>query len=84
MAYEEEDTHREANTHAIADTAVNGGVASPALAKSKRIKSYISVIVPTVDRGFLLTDFCSIDITGLKPDILSTSGRSKFPKNCRA
>jgi|LauGreDrversion2_3_1035106.scaffolds.fasta_scaffold980929_1 hypothetical protein len=33
MAYEEEDTHREANTHAIADTAVNGGVASPALAK---------------------------------------------------
>ena len=57
--------------------------ASPVRAKSNRIKSYISVIVPTVERGFLLVVFCSIAITGLKPDILSTSGRSIPPRNWR-
>ena len=34
------------------------------------------MVVPTVDRGFLLVVFCSMEITGLKPVILSTSGRS--------
>ena len=41
-------------------------------------------MVPTVDLGDLLDDFCSIAITGDKPSILSTSGRSKLPKNCLA
>ena len=41
-------------------------------------------MVPTVERGFLLIVFCSIDITGLKPLILSTSGLSMLPKNCLA
>ena len=31
-------------------------------------------MVPTVERGFLLTVFCSIEITGLNPVILSTVG----------
>ena len=47
-------------------------------------KSYISVIVPTVDLGFLFTVFCSIAITGLNPSILSTSGLFKLPINCLA
>lgn len=42
------------------------------------------MIVPTVERGFLLTVFCSIAITGLNPEICSTSGLSRFPKNCLA
>ena len=41
-------------------------------------------MVPTVDRGDLLVVFCSIAITGDKPSILSTSGRSNPPKNCLA
>ena len=41
-------------------------------------------MVPTVERGERETVFCSIEITGLNPSILSTSGRSKPPKNCRA
>jgi hypothetical protein len=56
--------------------------ASAVLANNNLKKSYISVIVPTVDLGFLLDDFCSIAITGLKPVILSTSGLSIFPINC--
>ena len=48
------------------------------------MKSHISVTVPTVERGLRLVDFCSIDITGLKPVILSTSGRSSPPINCLA
>ena len=42
------------------------------------------MIVPTVDLGLLLVVFCSMDMTGDKPSILSTSGRSKPPKNCLA
>jgi hypothetical protein len=38
-------------------------------------------MVPTVDRGDLLVVFCSIAMTGDSPSILSTSGRSKLPKN---
>jgi len=41
-------------------------------------------MVPTVDLGLLFVVFCSIEITGDSPSILSTSGRSKPPKNCRA
>ncbi len=41
-------------------------------------------MVPTVERGLLDTVFCSIDMTGLKPSILSTSGLSSQPKNCLA
>ena len=55
-----------------------------ARANSSRRKSLISVTVPTVERGFLFVVFCSMEITGLSPVILSTSGRSIVPTNCRA
>src|SRR3954469_14224892 len=41
-------------------------------------------IVPTVDRGFLLVDFWSIETAGLRPSMKSTSGLSIWPRNCRA
>ena len=41
-------------------------------------------MVPTVDLGFLETVFCSMDITGLKPVILSTSVRVRLPMYCLA
>ena len=41
-------------------------------------------MVPTVDRGLLLVVFCSIEMTGESPSILSTSGLSNPPKNCLA
>lgn len=34
--------------------------------------------------GILIRRFCSIEITGLNPVILSTSGRSRFPRKLRA
>ena len=34
-------------------------------------------MVPTVERGDLLVVFCSMAITGDRPSILSTSGRSR-------
>ena len=37
-------------------------------------------MAPTVERGFLFVVFCSMDITGLKPVISSTSGRSRLPR----
>jgi hypothetical protein len=40
--------------------------------------------VPTVDRGFRLAPFWSIEIAGLRPSIWSTSGFSICPRNCRA
>ena len=40
--------------------------------------------VATVLRGLRLVDFWSIEIAGLKPSILSTSGLSIIPKNWRA
>src|SRR5699024_23066 len=46
--------------------------------------SYISVTVATVDLGFLLVVFWSIEIAGDKPSIVSTSGLSICPKNCLA
>jgi hypothetical protein len=42
------------------------------------------VIVPTVDRGFRLADFWSIETAGDSPSIKSTSGLSIWPRNCRA
>src|SRR5699024_2448464 len=47
-------------------------------------RSYTSVTVPTVERGFLLVVFWSIEIAGLNPSIESTSGLSICPKNCLA
>ena len=38
-------------------------------------------MVPTVDRGLFEVVFCSIAITGERPSILSTSGRSIEPRN---
>jgi hypothetical protein len=42
------------------------------------------VTVPTVERGFFDTDFCSIEIAGDRPSIESTSGFSICCRNCRA
>src|SRR5699024_7075780 len=47
-------------------------------------RSYTSVTVATVDLGFLLVVFWSIEIAGDKPSIVSTSGLSICPKNCLA
>src|SRR3954467_14829344 len=41
-------------------------------------------MVPTVERGFLLVDFWSIETAGLSPSMKSTSGLSIWPRNCRA
>ena len=40
--------------------------------------------VPTVERGFLLVDFWSMEIAGESPSMLSTAGFSICPKNCLA
>ena len=48
---------------------VLGEIGVDALANNNLKKSYISVIVPTVDLGFLDTVFCSIAITGLNPEM---------------
>jgi hypothetical protein len=42
------------------------------------------VTVPTVERGFRLVVFWSIEIAGLRPSIDSTSGFSIIWRNCRA
>jgi hypothetical protein len=42
------------------------------------------VIVPTVERGFRLVDFWSIDTAGDRPSMKSTSGLSSCPRNWRA
>ena len=39
----------------------------PTRAKSKRKYSYISVLVPTVERGLRLVTFCSMAMAGGKP-----------------
>src|SRR6202011_2519989 len=41
-------------------------------------------MVPTVERGFLLAAFWSIDTAGESPSMKSTSGLSIWPRNCRA
>src|SRR4051812_23929644 len=41
-------------------------------------------MVPTVERGFLLVDFWSIDTAGDSPSMKSTSGLSICPRNWRA
>jgi len=62
----------------------SGQWAVPTRAKRTRRKSWISVIVATVDRGFVPADFCAIEIAGDRPVTLSTSGRGSWPRNCRA
>ena len=44
-----------------------GQWAVPTRAKSTRRKSWISVIVATVDRGFVPADFWAIEIEGESP-----------------
>ena len=39
-------------------------------------------MVPTVERGLCDADFCSIEIAGDNPSIVSTSGLSIIDKNC--
>ena len=48
---------------------VTGEYAFAARAYRSLKKSYISVIVPTVERGFLPVVFCSMAIMGLNPVI---------------
>jgi hypothetical protein len=42
------------------------------------------VTVPTVERGLWEVDFCSMEIAGESPSILSMSGFSIIDRNCRA
>ena len=56
----------------------------PILANSKRRYSYISVDVPTVERGLRLFTFCSMAIAGGMPFMKSHSGLFILPKNCLA
>ena len=55
-----------------------------ARAKSRRRKSEISVMVPTVERGLVPVVFCSIAMMGLSPSMLSTLGFSSIPMKCLA
>jgi hypothetical protein len=41
----------------------------------------MSVMVPTVERGLLVSVFCSIEITGDRPNTKSTSGFATCPMN---
>jgi hypothetical protein len=41
----------------------------------------MSVIVPTVDRGLLVSVFCSIEMTGDNPNTKSTSGLATCATN---
>ena len=56
----------------------------PVRAQSTRRKSWISVIVATVERGLFPADFCAIEMDGESPVTLSTSGRGSCPRNCLA
>ena len=49
-----------------------------------RLAGSVVRIVPTVDRGLREADFWSIEIAGERPSIMSTSGLSICPRNCRA
>lgn len=53
-------------------------------ANSKRIYSYISVVVPTVERGLREITFCSIAIAGGMLLMKSHSGLLIRPRNCLA
>ena len=48
------------------------------------MKSYISVVVATVERGLRVVTFCSIAIAGGIPSMESTSGLLIRPRNCLA
>ena len=63
---------------------VSGEYCVPHRANNSLKKSYISVTVPTVERGLCEIVFCSIDMDGESPSILSTSGLSIPPMNCLA
>jgi hypothetical protein len=41
-------------------------------------------MVPTVERGFRVAPFCSMEIAGDSPSMESTSGLSIWPRNWRA
>ena len=41
-------------------------------------------MVPTVERGFVPVVFCSIEMVGDSPRIVSYFGLSIWPRNCRA
>src|ERR1035441_7247301 len=41
-------------------------------------------MVPTVERGLRLVVFCSMEMAGLRPSTVSTSGRSSWSRNWRA
>ena len=62
----------------------SGQYGVPAFENNNLRWSYISVTVPTVERGFLFVVFWSIDIAGDNPSIESTLGFSALPKNCLA
>jgi len=42
------------------------------------------VTVPTVERGLWDVDFCSIEMAGDSPSMVSMSGFSIMDRNCRA
>ena len=44
----------------------------------------MSVIVPTVERGLLVSVFCSIEMTGDRPKTKSTSGLAAWETKRRA
>jgi len=56
----------------------------PRRAKKTRKKSWISVTVPTVERGLREVLCCSSEMAGERPSIFSTSGLSIWGRNCRA
>ena len=61
-----------------------GDMVLPIRAKSRRMYSYISVEVPTVERGFRVLTFCSMAMAGGKPLMKSHSGLLILPRNWRA
>ena len=55
-------------------TPQSGQCITPSRAANTRKKSYISVSVPTVERGVLPVERCSIATAGAKPSIFSKIG----------
>ena len=61
-----------------------GEMVLPMRANKRRMYSYISVLVPTVERGLRAVTFCSMAIAGGRPFIKSHSGFLILPRNCLA
>ena len=61
-----------------------GEIVLPMRANSRRRYSYISVLVPTVERGLRAVTFCSMAMAGGNPFMKSHSGFLTLPKNCLA